>query len=629
MLDSQLGVASPKAAQLISVAPQGLSAPRLLQPSNSTGTTTSSSYAAAAPPYGQYAHHQQQHQQQSQQQQNQGFDGFQGRADGYPPAGARAPPLGPAVGQPPPSSPLGFLAARRARGLGMGTPPLPVDASLSSMGSSASVGGSAAHSGAPPRAPDPRPSLPGVTSLQVSVQQQQQQQQQGVSSPKMAALSRLSPQLRVRSAEVHTAVAVSAASSGGVGASVSSSVGGGGGGGGGGGLLAQHNVAMQVQQHGQPPRPWEAGGAGTPSSYSSGGSGWRDSQGSKPSTAQQQQQQASGGGASYWEKGSTPLQELTAAELGPVQVRSCLGGRAQLLVLLAEASGGASERSSGSPRDGACVASRRAGGPRPRVPLGHQQDDRGQHGGPQGHGLAGEHRLARAAASADREQDDLARTARALHCTSSCYGAWPQGQYEALNDARRLVKHHPDVVRGSLHDLVRAAAPAVDQLRSLCVKNSLNLLQEMFTQLGRNMDKELDEVRERALGGRSFRRPTQPPSIRSNIRTLWGGNNATASLPRIDLYTHDHACRSFRSPGPAAQVVPLLLKKAGDVSNAGRENWLAAEADRVLAEMCRTCGEQRVIAALCACAGHKSMHVRAKVASHLDGLLELNPGLVR
>ncbi len=45
----------------------------------------------------------------------------------------------------------------------------------------------------------------------------------------------------------------------------------------------------------------------------------------------------------------------------------------------------------------------------------------------------------------------------------------------------------------------------------------------------------------------------------------------------------------------------------------GRENWLAVEADRVLAEMCRCCGEQRVIAALTACATHKSMHVRAKV----------------
>jgi hypothetical protein len=46
----------------------------------------------------------------------------------------------------------------------------------------------------------------------------------------------------------------------------------------------------------------------------------------------------------------------------------------------------------------------------------------------------------------------------------------------------------------------------------------------------------------------------------------------------------------------------------------GRENWLAAEADRVLADMCRTAAsEARCVAALTAHAGHKSMHVRAKV----------------
>eukprot|EP00967_Tisochrysis_lutea_P010002 scaffold11598_cov22-Tisochrysis_lutea.AAC.4 len=44
-----------------------------------------------------------------------------------------------------------------------------------------------------------------------------------------------------------------------------------------------------------------------------------------------------------------------------------------------------------------------------------------------------------------------------------------------------------------------------------------------------------------------------------------------------------------------------------------RENFLAAEADRALAEMCRRVSEHRAMAALCACANHKSMHVRAKV----------------
>lgn len=137
-----------------------------------------------------------------------------------------------------------------------------------------------------------------------------------------------------------------------------------------------------------------------------------------------------------------------------------------------------------------------------------------------------------------------------------------QGQYDALTDARRLVKHHSDVVRGVLHDFVRASAPAIDQLRSSTSKNALLLYQEMFVLLGRITDRELDEV------------------------------------------------------------VPIMLKKAGEVSNAGRENFLVAEADRALMEMCRNCGEARVVAALLACASHKGPTVRGKVAFHLDNHLE-------
>jgi hypothetical protein len=69
-----------------------------------------------------------------------------------------------------------------------------------------------------------------------------------------------------------------------------------------------------------------------------------------------------------------------------------------------------------------------------------------------------------------------------------------QSQYDSLNDVRRLVRHHPEAAKSCLHELVCAVAPVVDQLRSLCVKNTLNLLQEMFSTLGRALDRELDEV---------------------------------------------------------------------------------------------------------------------------------------
>lgn len=69
-----------------------------------------------------------------------------------------------------------------------------------------------------------------------------------------------------------------------------------------------------------------------------------------------------------------------------------------------------------------------------------------------------------------------------------------QEQYDALNDARRLVAHHVEVVVPSIHEFVLAVLPAVDQLRSSTVKNALILLQEMFGALGRHLDKDLDEI---------------------------------------------------------------------------------------------------------------------------------------
>ncbi|KAG2439615.1 hypothetical protein HXX76_004967 [Chlamydomonas incerta] len=144
-----------------------------------------------------------------------------------------------------------------------------------------------------------------------------------------------------------------------------------------------------------------------------------------------------------------------------------------------------------------------------------------------------------------------------------------QGQYEALIDARRLVRHHTDVVRACLHEFVRAATPAIDQLRSQTSKCALMLFSECFVLLGRAMDRELDEM------------------------------------------------------------VPVLVKKAGEVSNAGRDNFLAEAADRTLAEMCRCCGEGRCTAALLGVSAHKNPYVRGKVAYHLDCHMEACAGGAR
>ena len=69
-------------------------------------------------------------------------------------------------------------------------------------------------------------------------------------------------------------------------------------------------------------------------------------------------------------------------------------------------------------------------------------------------------------------------------------------------------------------------------------------------------------------------------------------------------------------------IVPMLAKKAGEVSNAGRDTFLAADADRTLAVLVDCCSEGRVAAALLGCVAHKSPQTRAKVAAHLDSVAQ-------
>lgn len=67
------------------------------------------------------------------------------------------------------------------------------------------------------------------------------------------------------------------------------------------------------------------------------------------------------------------------------------------------------------------------------------------------------------------------------------------------------------------------------------------------------------------------------------------------------------------------------------VSVAGRDNFLAVEADQALAAVVAGCGDARAAAALLgALAASKSPDVRAKAAMHLDACLQQHgPRLVR
>ncbi|KAK9862500.1 hypothetical protein WJX84_010810 [Apatococcus fuscideae] len=142
-----------------------------------------------------------------------------------------------------------------------------------------------------------------------------------------------------------------------------------------------------------------------------------------------------------------------------------------------------------------------------------------------------------------------------------------QAQTQDLNRARCLVKHHPRLVQPQLHALVLAAAPALEALRSTTAKSAMMLFSEIFELFGRAADAE------------------------------------------------------------AEHIVPLLAKKAGEVSVAGRENFLATEAEAALATMVENLSETRVATALLGSIGAKSPHVRAKLASHMDAIVQGDHGL--
>eukprot|EP00955_Chlamydomonas_euryale_P033054 346859-Chlamydomonas_euryale.AAC.1 len=52
-----------------------------------------------------------------------------------------------------------------------------------------------------------------------------------------------------------------------------------------------------------------------------------------------------------------------------------------------------------------------------------------------------------------------------------------QAQQQALEDCRRLAKHHGEIVKADLHQLVKLVVPAVEALRSTTAKAAMILLQ--------------------------------------------------------------------------------------------------------------------------------------------------------
>lgn len=134
-----------------------------------------------------------------------------------------------------------------------------------------------------------------------------------------------------------------------------------------------------------------------------------------------------------------------------------------------------------------------------------------------------------------------------------------QAQLDALGTLRRLARHHAGVLLPSLHAVVAGAAPAIDSLRSIPARLALVVFQDLISAAGPALEPELEAF------------------------------------------------------------VPGLLKRAGAVSVAGRDSFLAMEADKALAALlsCGASGVRVASALLAALGGTKSPDVRAKAATHL------------
>ncbi|BDA46048.1 probable TOG array regulator of axonemal microtubules protein 1 [Coccomyxa sp. Obi] len=140
-----------------------------------------------------------------------------------------------------------------------------------------------------------------------------------------------------------------------------------------------------------------------------------------------------------------------------------------------------------------------------------------------------------------------------------------QAQNTALLNARRLLRHHPEVAAGQAMALISAVTPAVDALRSQTALNAMVLLQDAVQTLG--------------------------PAAHAGADTM----------------------------------VAAVAKRAGEVSTAGRSSPLSLAADHTLATIVACLSEQKVVAALLGCATHKNANIRAKVAAHLDACVQRDP----
>lgn len=141
-----------------------------------------------------------------------------------------------------------------------------------------------------------------------------------------------------------------------------------------------------------------------------------------------------------------------------------------------------------------------------------------------------------------------------------------QAQNASLMDLRRLVKYHSKEVQMQVGGIYRLLAPSVSALRSNTSKMCMTLIQEMARKYGPGMDAGLEHL------------------------------------------------------------IPVLAQRSGEVSSAGRETFLATLADSTILELITHLTPIKITVALLGLAQHKNSQVRAKIAGHLDCIIQSDAG---
>lgn len=144
--------------------------------------------------------------------------------------------------------------------------------------------------------------------------------------------------------------------------------------------------------------------------------------------------------------------------------------------------------------------------------------------------------------------------------------------------------------------IVQAAAPSLYALRSTTAKASMKLIQVCDLSIQRNLP-----------GGHCWRPLTLTLDLQRVQELAMAAD--TELMPVMDAQLE--------------LLVPLLLKRSGEVSTAGRDNFLARTAEQVLQALAQCVSPSRFIMALLTGASHRSPAIRAKAASQLDTALQL------